>query len=138
MNKKVLLIDDDDQYVYLTQRMLRKIDNTVELKRCVNGQEGLIYIEDYFNNKAAEQDPVLDLVLVDINMPVMNGFEFLEALTEFIEKNNHKIPPPKIMMVTSSELKTDIELASKYRINQKFLTKPLKKEELEEALKLVV
>lgn len=72
-----LLVDDDDTANYLNKSLFKRLDATERLLVARNGLEALTLI----NRNCPGQDcPAL--ILLDINMPVMNGFEFLEAYSQ--------------------------------------------------------
>ena len=70
---KVLVVEDDKIAQIGIKKILGTLDLDLELMMAENGQEGL----DYFNKSEAEGTA---FVLLDLNMPVMNGFEFLEGV----------------------------------------------------------
>ena len=70
----VLIVDDDEDDVFLARRALRKGGVEAAVQTCANGEEALAYVT------AAEKWP--DLILLDVNMPKMNGYQFLEATAE--------------------------------------------------------
>jgi CheY-like chemotaxis protein len=122
----VVLIDDDDINNYMNQFAIKSLnisDNIVILK---NGREGLEFIQKYLKKHKAFPE----LIFVDINMPVMDGFEFLE---EFHKINPLPEKPAFVVLTTSTDLR-DIsrlkDLGVKY-----FFNKPLTKEKLIELLK---
>jgi len=71
---KVLAIDDDDTLLFIMKRFLNKTGRVSEIRTASNGQEGLKVLED--------DSWVPDLIFLDINMPVMNGWDFLEIFNE--------------------------------------------------------
>ncbi|MEL7005719.1 MAG: response regulator, partial [Bacteroidota bacterium] len=84
---KILLVDDDDTYLFLTSKILEHIFSECEITTCLNGQEAIDFLE--------KGSP--DVIFLDINMPVMNGWEFLAEL----EKKNMDLEYP-VFIVTSS------------------------------------
>lgn len=90
-----LLIDDDVISNFINQRLIEKFNPSSNIKIALNGEEGLKIIqEEYSKNKVMPY-----IIFLDINMPVMNGMEFIVALrnTNFSDKNL----PPIIMLTTS-------------------------------------
>ena len=128
MKKKVncvLLIDDDDATNYIHQHVINEADFAENIKIVGNGQEALDYLK--FKNKADYIRP--DLIFLDINMPVMDGWEFLEKYKQLDEELQGKM---MVVLLTTS-LNPDDKAASEAndRINY-FLIKPLTVEMLQD------
>jgi CheY-like chemotaxis protein len=91
-NKPILLVEDDKVDALTVKRALTELKVTNELIIRENGEEALNFLRDQYNQKPA-------IILLDINMPRMNGLEFLE-----ITKNEQDIKKiPVIILTTSSE-----------------------------------
>jgi CheY-like chemotaxis protein len=114
----VLLVDDDPIATYLNKGLIKKLNIAKEIAVAGNGQEAL--------NKIQELGPsnCPDLILLDINMPVMNGFEFLDHFYKLTIPGIDKI---KIIVLTSSNGFKDITDMNKLGV-KKFITKPLKEQ----------
>jgi CheY-like chemotaxis protein len=93
-----------------------------------NGQEALEYLADL---QSSGQD-FPQLILVDINMPILNGWEFLTAY-ETLQAPN----PVHIYMLSSSVYENDIEKAKSFKTVQGFISKPLSIDRLTELLRLI-
>jgi CheY-like chemotaxis protein len=89
--RPILLVEDDQVDVLTTRRALREIHVTNPLVVCENGEEGLAWL------RAAAEPPCL--VLLDLNMPVMNGIEFLER----IKRDARLRRIPTVVLTTSDE-----------------------------------
>ena len=118
----VLLIDDDHVSNAVTQALLSMADITHRIEVATNGREGLDFLHQQCTPVAPRHCP--DLIMLDINMPVMNGFEFLEHFTKasFTTK-------PKVVMYTSSNAPDDIERAKQFEVAG-YMTKPFDAQQL--------
>ena len=118
----VALVDDDEITNFLNQRVVSELDFANNVKVFSNGKEILDHM------KEATEKP--ELILLDINMPVMNGFEFLKAHKLLKDSQKANVI---IIMLTSSLLEKDMEMAKELEITE-FVPKPLSKEKLEEVV----
>jgi CheY-like chemotaxis protein len=122
--KSVLLIDDDPASNYIAQLLLRKSGAVEEITVAANGQEALDYIVQQCNG-----NDYPNLILLDINMPQMDGFEFMEQFQQL------PIAASIRVAVLSSSVSTkDLKTASDYKIKD-FINKPLTKEKLAQLIK---
>ena len=110
---EILLVDDDPIGQYLHNNILTKC-NFPEQLMFENGALALDYILE------KKDEDILFLIFLDINMPVMNGWELLEALSENCIK-----PAIKVVILTSSIDSSDRKKANGYPQVVKFLEKPL-------------
>jgi len=93
--KKILLVEDDELDVISVERSLKKFQIDVELKTAYNGIEALSLLQNKDNN----EHYMPDVILLDMNMPKMNGYEFLKELRSKKEFSDIKI----FVMTTSNE-----------------------------------
>ncbi|MBC7387995.1 MAG: response regulator [Opitutaceae bacterium] len=111
----ILLVDDDQITNYLTQRLLTRLNPSATVRIANNGEEALRIIKE-----TADVDHISpDLILLDVNMPVMNGIEFMSALTESDYRDHSRI-----VAVTTSSNKNDFAALRKYGIDE-IILKPL-------------
>ena len=118
------VIDDDKIYHFLLKSLLKQ--NGIDTKSTFfcNGQDAIDYI---IKNDTIENLP--DLILLDVNMPIMNGWQFLE---EFIKINQNLPKQPAIYMISSSNNEVDIERAKDFNGTVKdYFLKPICKEDIE-------
>lgn len=120
MHPEVLLIDDDSIFMMFFKRMIIKSGIAVEPKIFRNGLEAYQFIKENCENGNQF------LLFVDINMPVMNGWQFLEKITE--ECNLKNITA---YMVSSSTNESDIAKSKNYACVKDFLIKPVMQDTLE-------
>lgn len=123
MTRKFLLVDDDTDDAFLFREALDRIDS-VECFTAENGLELFTLLSEHNINKS-------DVIFLDINMPMMDGWECLRKL-----KNSADYSSIPIIMYSTSSAKRDIEMA--YRLGaQLFLTKPEDFRELFKILEIV-
>ncbi len=121
MNNRILIIEDNDDDVLMIQRGFKKGRIGNSLHRVTNGKEGLAYLD---GGGASN----IQLILLDLNMEVMNGFEFLQKREERPEIK--RIP---VVVLTSSSRQTDVERAYKLGANS-YVEKPLEPAKFVEAI----
>lgn len=120
---KIIIVDDDPTSVFYAKDVLSEIFFTGEVLSFDKPNDFLLY---YYNNKHLFIDKIL--LLLDINMPLKTGFEVLiEIEEEFEEQSNMDV-----IMVTSSNLKSDLEKASRFVNIIGYVEKPLSKKKLED------
>lgn len=119
----IMMIDDDEVDRYLLKRMLKKINISTEIFEAENGKEALDFLSNHKENTEKYPDdfpPIL--IFLDINMPIMNGFEFLEAFSE-LRKSRSDYTSSIFTMFTSSERDEDKEKADSYEFVKGFVVK---------------
>lgn len=130
--KCVLLVDDDESDNYFHEYVIKKADICEVLKIVTDGAKALDYINNAGNPDQSIEFPLPDIIFLDINMPRMNGFEFLEEYMLLDERFRSGIV---ITMLTTSLNPHDQERAIRSGIVSEFLNKPLTIETLEEIMK---
>lgn len=123
----VLLVDDDRATNFLHERLLNSLDCTEKIVTCLDAVAALRFL----TTKDDTGFPQPDLVLLDINMPGMNGWEFLDEYDKLKDGQKARLV---IVMVTTSLNPDDLERAKKRGISG-FLNKPLKKQDIENILR---
>lgn len=122
----ILLVDDDDATNFMNGMLIEDMGITRELLVTRNGLEAIKLIQ-----KRCQNEGCPDLVLLDINMPVMNGFEFLEAYEQLEHVCKQSVV---IVMLTTSLNPKDMHKVQQVSID-KFLNKPLTEEDLQTILR---
>lgn len=124
----ILFIDDDPITLMLCKMVISKSSFSKVIATATNGEEAL----QYFNKlKQADENTNLalpQLIFLDLNMPVMGGWEFLDSFStaEYALYNN-----TKVIILSSTIDPADLEKSSKYPMVIDFLSKPISKEMLE-------
>jgi CheY-like chemotaxis protein len=128
--KRILLIDDDRASRYLTVKLLEELAITQAIDEVKNGKEACQYLR--FNCwGSARRFDCPELILLDLNMPVMDGFEFLNIIRILEEMDSSQI---KIFVLTTSSLTEDRENALRYPNIAGYITKPLTTEKVDAIL----
>lgn len=128
--KKIMVVDDDDASNFLCTRVIRNLDENSVILVFENGREAMNYLLDTCIASDFNPDICPDLILLDINMPVMDGFQFLEELSAFRQRLNNKV---KVMLVTSSSNPADIKRADDFNIDG-YINKPLTPDKIRKVL----
>jgi CheY-like chemotaxis protein len=131
MLQKVLLIDDDMVTWAICEMVLNKTGFSREVEKLGNGKEGIDYFSAFFEKKKKGDTSLVapDLILLDLNMPVMDGWTFLE---DYIRKYAERLPGTRIAILSSTVNPEDFIKAQKYPIVIDFINKPLTIELIEE------
>jgi CheY-like chemotaxis protein len=114
------LIDDDTIYLFIMRRLLTQLGLCAHIIEFNDPQEAIAYFKN-----GPEEMPTI--IMVDLNMPLMDGWEFLEAYGE-LEKT--WVNRPTVYMVSSSIDSADIARAKLVPQLKGYLTKPLSEETL--------
>ncbi len=124
--KNILLIDDDFTFNYVARVMLERTQRVQTVSTAMNGREALRELNKSIDAGA----PLPDLIFVDINMPVMNGFQFIKAFQEMDLPGKENV---SLAMVTSSLDPRDLEEARALGVNM-YYSKPLSESDIQAAL----
>ena len=110
--KEVLIIDDDEGFQFYLAQLFKKKYPSVDLMQAYDGKEATELL--------ATCSQLPGLIFLDINMPVMNGIEFLEHRQAQFKANE-----VKIVVITSSHSDRDKELMRKFSYVDDFIVKPV-------------
>lgn len=121
----VMLVDDNETDNFISKRIIEitRFSKRVEAKN--SGKAALDYLKE--NEKNPENIP--SLIFLDINMPIVDGFVFLYEFEKFNELVRNKC---KVIILSSSDNKRDIDKIINNNHVIKFITKPLTEVSLEE------
>ena len=118
----ILIIDDNEMDRYILNRYLKDSELELTIIEKDDGETAIKFLQEYNENKKTYQDqyPPM-LIFLDINMPLMNGFEFLEEFSEL--KKLFDYEACVVMMFTSSERKEDRDKILSYDFVKDYLVK---------------
>ncbi len=125
IKKKLLLVDDDSDDTELFSEAIGEIDSSVLCHCASDGMEAL----EKLSEKKIETP---DLIFLDINMPEMNGWQFLERV-----KGNHRLKDIPVIIYTTSSTKSDL-LHARTSGALCFVTKPANYGRLKKILEIVI
>jgi len=114
----LLLLEDDPNDTALLRSAFQKLGFGQWFRSVLDGREGADYLEGKGPYGNREHHPIPDLIILDLKMPRMNGFEFLSWL-----RAHPTLSETAVVILTSSEDPRDIERARQYRIVS-YLVKP--------------
>ncbi len=119
-----LAVDDDPIFIMLMERMLAKTDDLSDFSKFENGLDALNHLkQEYMSHDKF-------VVFLDINMPTMDGWEFLDELESFAEADK-----VWVFLCTSSVDDSDVNRGKQYKFVRDFLSKPIYLNKLREVEK---
>lgn len=125
----ICIIDDDEIYQLFTKKSILRINDRYEILSYINGRDAMQGLQQRLDAKSE----MPDLILLDINMPVMDGWQFMESFLAVLPQIDKKIT---IYIVSSSIAPSDKEKAHSYASIAGFISKPLDVETLQKLLQL--
>ena len=117
-NKKIWVIDDDPIYQIIVKKIIEKSEMFTEIYSFKNGKDAI----DNLYKSSENSESVPDIILLDINMPIMDGWEFMEELGLIKTKFNNEI----VVYILSSSIAIEDKNKSKsYENILGYLSKPI-------------
>ncbi|GEC71601.1 Response regulator receiver domain-containing protein [Flavobacterium flevense] len=126
--RNMTLIDDDDIFVFLTKKAIQTTNLVELIKVFGNGLDAINFLKENCNNS----DALPEIILLDLSMPIMDGWQFLDEFTKLAPKIDKKIT---IYICSSSISPSDVLLAKKNNLVSDYIIKPVSKEKLIELIK---
>lgn len=127
MKRTICIIDDDPLYKLLLKKTIERLNLNIDVVTYKNGKQAIEGLSKLKENTA--QLP--DIILLDINMPIMDGWEFMD---QFVEDKNQFSKTMTIFIASSSIAKHDIEKSKSYTEISGYLVKPIVKDTILELL----
>lgn len=113
------IVDDDEIYQYTIKKTIKSLNLANSIIAFSDGEEALNFMIENLN----KDEELPDIILLDINMPIMDGFQFMEEYIKIKPKLGKKII---IYMVSSSVDIADIERAKRISEISDYIIKPIK------------
>lgn len=122
---ELFIIDDDPIYRLLVIRSISKLDSSLVIHQCENGEIGLTKLE------AMKNADHKIIVFLDINMPILDGWGFLKEIEQC---NFYNLPQLLIYMVSSSTDQSDLLKTKSYGFVKGFFHKPLRSDDVRKVI----
>ncbi len=118
---KIFIIDDDSVIAFLAKKTIDSSNVSSKIRDFQEGSDALAFLKEFCD--VAEELP--DIILLDISMPIMDGWHFLEEYAKLMPKMSKK---NNLYMFSSSISQIDIERAKSNPLVKDYIFKPLQKE----------
>lgn len=118
MHKLVLIVDDDPISILVSETIIRKHHFSEEIKSFKSGRDAIAFIKGLI----ADGKELPGIIFLDVMMPIMDGWEFLDAYDKVIDKSEFE---PNIVMLTALTGDKDREKAKAHPLVRTFVSKPI-------------
>ncbi|QRM89809.1 response regulator [Lacinutrix sp. WUR7] len=126
-NYSFCIVDDDDVYQFTIKKTINSLNIAKNIMAFSDGEEALNFMIENLHN----DEELPDVILLDINMPIMDGFQFMEEYIKIKPKLDKKIT---IYMISSSVDASDVERANKISEVSDYIIKPIKEGQIQSIL----
>jgi CheY-like chemotaxis protein len=113
----IMAVDDDPITLMLFKKVVQKASFAKEITNAMNGEEAITFI-----NSISHEDKKPQLIFLDLNMPIMSGWEFLDL---FNNSSYYHLNNTKVVILTSTIDPEDIKKSKTYPNVIEFLSKPI-------------
>jgi CheY-like chemotaxis protein len=122
-----MLIDDSELDNFINEKTLEANHFAKRIYAVTGARSALEFLQNLITMGKGYEDAYPEIIFIDINMPMMDGFQFIEQF----RKIEHKLKKPKLVILTSSVYLHDRQKAGSIGKDIVFLNKPLTREMLE-------
>ena len=126
--RNILLLDDNDLDNFINEKIMESNLFSKKNYICTSGKSAIEFLTNIIEMGDDFSKNYPEIIFVDLNMPLMDGFQFIEFFKKNLESKLHN---PKIVILTSSLFPEDVLKAEKISKDIIFLNKPLTKDVLE-------
>ena len=127
MEKHIFLVDDDETFVFLTKEVISFANIKTKITEFSDGQLAI----NYFKENYDKPEKLPDVILLDLHMHIMDGWDFLH---EYATLEKVFLKKVKLYVVSSSISPHDIERSKNYKVIEDFIIKPLEQLKFEEII----
>jgi len=125
--KHVCIVDDDELFQFVMRQHFERLELVENIHKFTDGEQALNYIKSHLHTP----DDLPDLILLDVNMPFMDGWQFMR---EFVKLSLPEDKHIRIYILTSSTHESDLQRAREFPGLSGYLVKPISKNIIRELL----
>lgn len=125
--KHVCIVDDDELFQFVMRQHFERLELVEHIHKFTDGEQAINYIKSNLGNP----DELPDLILLDVNMPFMDGWQFMREFVQLTLPADKQI---RIYILTSSTHESDLQRAKEFPALSGYLVKPIGKNIIRELL----
>lgn len=125
----IMVVDDDSTFIFIFKKQIERVEGVHMVNESANGAEAL----EFLRTSIEGNEEVPDIIILDLNMPIMNGWVFLDEYSKICEKQNIQIP---VCILSSTINQADFDKANTYQSVKSFFSKPITTDQIESMKKI--